>query len=163
MAHWKPWEWPKLGVRSGCLFFAKTQAAAEFCLKGGQRSPARLPGNDILMNRSSLLPAVASLLLIAGLACPATSQERRAERLVEKPSEKSSRSYQKSTEIKPKSIARQKAEYRGMQRTARLESLRRQGISIARPTVYGLPFTNTYRPQRRCYYGGRPIIIINRN
>ncbi len=143
----------------GCLFFCEDASGSPNRLGMERRSRPHSPPpwDDILMNRSRLLP-FAALLLIAGIASPAASQEQRDK--PDKPSvapseQKSSRDYQDSAATSPKkSIAQQRAEYYGRQRVARLESLRRQGISVARPTVYGLPFTNssrTSRPYRRCY------------
>ncbi len=72
-----------------------------------------------------------------------------------------------------KTLGRQKAELRGRQRTARLESLRWLGLSASRPTAAGHPFTSsmygpswgTPRHSGRSFYGWhttrRPVVVIS--
>jgi hypothetical protein len=69
--------------------------------------------------------------------------------------------------VPKKSVAQQRAEFRGQQRMFRLASQRWYGYSNARPTVAAMPFTAMYRsawqrPGGWPYHWSRPIVVMVR-
>jgi hypothetical protein len=70
----------------------------------------------------------------------------------------------------PTAIIQQKAQYRAMQRQARIASMQWYGMSNARPTAAATPFCSMYSPAWQMpggrpyawYSCERPVYIINR-
>jgi len=74
-----------------------------------------------------------------------------------------------SQQAEPKTLGRQRAEFRAQQRLARMESMRWYGFSASRPTAAGMPFTTMYSPAWTRsggrlfteYTRQRPVVIVS--
>ena len=125
------------------------------------------------INRSPIFPFVLLTVACVGMLVtkPALAQEAdapNAESEVAEAGQVNDWYYRSPVEVVPqKSVAQQRAEFRGQQRMSRLASQRWYGYSNARPTVAAMPFTAMYRaawqrPGGWPYHWIRPTVVIVR-